>query len=200
MMAHWPIPAGWWDRAARRARHAGRDLLEQLQPFRAQAVFELGEAGDVAAWPRDALDETGADRIDGLREHDRHRAGGLPHGSHDVAAGSQDHVRGERGQFRGVAAPALGVAAGPADVDAQVAADDPARLLQALLERREACLPFRIVGGGVYENADATHALLRARGKRHRGRPAKHRKKFTPTTHVFCPLKRTTLFSFAKRR
>ena len=61
----------------RRARHARRDLLEQLQPFPAQAVFELHEAGGVAARPRQALDEAGADRIGDIREHDRHGAGRL---------------------------------------------------------------------------------------------------------------------------
>ena len=61
----------------RRVRHAGRDLFEQLQPFRADAVFELGKTGDVAARPRQARDEAGADRIRGLREHDRHGAGRL---------------------------------------------------------------------------------------------------------------------------
>src|SRR5262245_47347098 len=35
-----------------RPRDGWRDLLEQLQPFRAQAVFELHESGGVAARPR----------------------------------------------------------------------------------------------------------------------------------------------------
>ena len=61
----------------RRSRHARRDLLEQFQPFPAQAVFELHEAGGVAARPRQAIDEAGADRIGDDREHDRHGAGRL---------------------------------------------------------------------------------------------------------------------------
>ena len=47
----------------RRSRHARRDLLEQFQPFAAQAVFELDETGGVAARPRQALDQAGADRV-----------------------------------------------------------------------------------------------------------------------------------------
>jgi hypothetical protein len=35
----------------RRSFHAGRDLLEQLQVFRARAVFEQGKSGHVAARP-----------------------------------------------------------------------------------------------------------------------------------------------------
>ena len=41
---------------------AGHNLLEQLQPFSAQIVFELQEACDVAARPCQAIDEAGADR------------------------------------------------------------------------------------------------------------------------------------------
>jgi hypothetical protein len=70
----------------RRARHAGRDLFEQLQPFRADAVFELGKTGGVASRLRQARDEAGADRIGGLREHDRHGAGRLEQPTHDLAA------------------------------------------------------------------------------------------------------------------
>ena len=47
----------------RRSRHARRDLLEQLQPFPAHAVFERDKTGGVAARPRQAVDEAGADRI-----------------------------------------------------------------------------------------------------------------------------------------
>ena len=58
----------------RRSRHAGRDLLEQFQPFAAQAIFEREETGGVAARPRQAVDEAGTDRIADVREHDRHGA------------------------------------------------------------------------------------------------------------------------------
>jgi hypothetical protein len=47
----------------RRPRDAWRDLLEQLQPLPAQTVFELHEAGGVAARPRQAFHEAGADRV-----------------------------------------------------------------------------------------------------------------------------------------
>src|SRR5262245_54799350 len=45
------------------ACHARRDFLEQLQPFSADVVFELHKFGRVAARPRQAVDEAGADRI-----------------------------------------------------------------------------------------------------------------------------------------
>src|SRR5262249_55093167 len=47
----------------RNALHPGRDLLEQLEPFRADAELEQGKSSDVAAWPPQALDKAGADRI-----------------------------------------------------------------------------------------------------------------------------------------
>ena len=83
----------------RRSRHAGRDLFEQLQPFAAQAVFERGETGGVAARPRQARDETGADRVDDLHEHARHGAGGLKQRRRGCGASRSDEdVRRERGQ------------------------------------------------------------------------------------------------------
>ena len=62
------------------ALHARCDLLEQLQPFPAHAVFETDETGDVAARPRQAVDKAGPDRIGDVREHDRHGAGRLQQG------------------------------------------------------------------------------------------------------------------------
>ena len=61
----------------RRSRHARRDLLEQFQPFPAQAIFVLDKARGVAARPRKAIDEAGADRIGDKREYYRHGAGRL---------------------------------------------------------------------------------------------------------------------------
>jgi hypothetical protein len=57
-----------------RARHAWRNLLEHLEPFRADAVFIRGKTGDVAARPRQTVDEARANRIGHDREHNRHGA------------------------------------------------------------------------------------------------------------------------------
>jgi hypothetical protein len=43
-------------------------FLQKLRPFSAQAVFELREAGDIAARPRQTRDVAAADRVDGPRE------------------------------------------------------------------------------------------------------------------------------------
>jgi hypothetical protein len=36
----------------RHSRHARRYFFQQLQPFPTDAVFRIGKAGGVAAWPR----------------------------------------------------------------------------------------------------------------------------------------------------
>ena len=52
--------------------HARSDLFEQLQPFRADAIFVQHKTSSVAARPGERLHETGADRFADLRENDRH--------------------------------------------------------------------------------------------------------------------------------
>ena len=84
----------------RRARHARRDLLEQFQPFAAQAVFELRETGGVAARPRQAVDEAGADRIDDMANTIGTVRVACSNAANGRRAMSQDDVRRERDQFR----------------------------------------------------------------------------------------------------
>src|SRR5262249_49934013 len=110
------------------------------------------------------------DRIDDLREHDRHGAGRLQQRHHDRDATSQNDVGCERNQFRRLFANALGIAHGPAIFDARVAAVGPTKLLQALRESGEPGLTFRIVGGQIHEHADSPHALALLRARRERPR------------------------------
>src|SRR5262249_20959694 len=48
------------------------NLLEQFQPFPAEAIFVKAKAGGVAARPRQALNESTADRISDVHEHTRY--------------------------------------------------------------------------------------------------------------------------------
>src|SRR5262245_32022174 len=57
--------------------YAGRDLLEELQPFSADAVFIKHKTSSITAWPGESFDEAGAHRFGELHEHDRHSAGRL---------------------------------------------------------------------------------------------------------------------------
>src|SRR5262249_28160346 len=69
------------------------------------------------------------------------------------------------------------IAATPPDVDAHVAADGPAELLQPLQKRRVAGLAVGIIRRQVHQHGDAAHALalLRARRERPRRRAAEQR-------------------------
>jgi len=83
------------------------------------------------------------------------------------AEAKPDDVRRKRDQLRRVPGNAAHVGC-PAILDAHVAADGPAKLLQSLQERADAGLRFRIVRRQVHEHANAPHmaALLRACRKR----------------------------------
>src|SRR5262249_30721998 len=54
-----------------RSRHVGSNFLKQLSPFSTHAVFEIQEAGDIAAWVGHALYEAGTDRIWNIHEYNR---------------------------------------------------------------------------------------------------------------------------------
>jgi hypothetical protein len=163
----------------RHPRHSGRNLFEQFQPFRAHAVFEQGESGGIAARPRQAVDEAGADRIDDGREHDRYGAGRLQQRPHGRGGMGQDDVGRERGQFRRVPANLGNIGRSPSCVDAHVAADGPARLLQALMKCRNAGLHSRIVRGCGQQHADNAHpfGLLCSRHRWPSHRAAEQRNK-----------------------
>ena len=65
-----------------------------------------------------------------------------------------------------------------------VATVDPAQLLQALLERRDAGLKFRIVRGCGHQHADVPYTLLRARRERPGRRRTTQNAKKGPSPHV----------------
>jgi len=71
-------PSGVGIAKHRRSLHPGRDLLEQLQPFSAHAVFGIGKPCGVAARPRQTFDRAATHWISHLHEYDRHGTGG-PH-------------------------------------------------------------------------------------------------------------------------
>src|SRR5215471_5514988 len=49
--------------------HSRSDLFQQLQPFPADAVFELNKSGGIAARSCQAIDEGGADGVYDIDEH-----------------------------------------------------------------------------------------------------------------------------------
>src|SRR5262249_50236589 len=94
----------------------------------------------------------------------------------------QDNFRRQCDQFRCVSAYVLGFAAAPTGVDPYIAADDPTRLHECLLEGSDPSLKVRIVRSGRQQHADAPHALalLGVRRERPHGRTANERDELTP--------------------
>ena len=173
--AHWPVPEGMAGSRRTAARVTpGAISLSSSSHFALRLYSNDSEAGDIAAGPRQALDEARADRIGGLGEHDRHGAGGPSQWSHGRAARRQNDVRRERDQFGRVSAICgRHRPAGPTGIDLHVAADGPAQLLQPLQERPR-CGPVlqdrpRL---RAYEYADAPHPLRLLRARRQRPRAA----------------------------
>jgi hypothetical protein len=113
---------------------------------------------------RQAFDKSGTDGIEHLRENDRYRAGRLQQGPRGCAANSQDDVGRECNQFRCVSANALGVAPAPTEVNASIAAVDPARLRERLRER------FALASVG---NVAKSHHSAQYRQPRHDSEMAK---------------------------
>ena len=168
MTAHWPAPALVSEDAD--AFDLRRRLLKQLNPLSAQVVIELEEAGGVAARLRHAVGHAGANRIDGLREHDRYGAARLLQRGRGRAGAGKDHVGVKCDEFRRIFAKARYIALAPAGFDPQVPADLPARPLHPLQERRKTGLRVRLVGCGVHEHAYAPHAFTLLRSPHHRPR------------------------------
>ena len=78
MAANWPIPAVMAGSRRTAARVTpGAICLSSSSHFPLMPYSNCDKAGGVAARPRQAIDEAGADRIGDDREHDRHGAGRL---------------------------------------------------------------------------------------------------------------------------
>src|SRR5215469_12811314 len=158
------------------ALYAGRDLLEQLQPFPAYIIVVDGETGGVAAWPRQAVDEAGSNWIGNKHEYDRQRARGLEQRLRPTGAIGEDHVGRERNQLGRDLATNVGAAGGPAVHHPHVAAIDPAQFLGPVQKSGETRKRFRIVRSDRHQHPDAAHpALLRPRRERPRGHAAEQR-------------------------
>src|SRR5262249_37592441 len=104
----------------RHSLYAGRDLLEQLQPFAAEAVFIQHKTGSVAARPGEGFDKASAHRVGDQHEHNRYGTSRLQQRPRAWTADSEDDVGRECNQFRRVSANALGVTRAPADVNANI--------------------------------------------------------------------------------
>ena len=114
----------------RKPAETGDDLAQDFEPLGGR-ISRLGrQAGDVAARPRQARDETAPNRVRRQREHDRDRRG-CPLGCRDRGARGDDDVDlsvDELGHDLGIA---LDTSLCPAILDRHVAALCPAELAQS---------------------------------------------------------------------
>ena len=88
------------------ASYRRRHFPEELQPFGDHADIEVRQPGDVAAWPREAFDETHSDGIGGTRHDNRNDTtrflgrtgcGGTRHDNDiDLETGKLSRQRGKR--------------------------------------------------------------------------------------------------------
>src|SRR4051812_35415664 len=109
-----------------------RELLKQLQPFRHDTVFKLREPRDVASRPGHAFNYAQTNRIDRLREYNRHATARLLQRQYRDAGCGERHVWTKRHQLYSVGTKTIGIAFTPPVVDVQVASDNPAILRQTL--------------------------------------------------------------------
>ena len=132
-----------------------RDLAQQFKPLAADRGLEIGEAGDVAAGPREACDQAARDRVAVSHEHDRHGRRRVAQRGDCRRAARQDRVGRLRHQRGGLGAHALRIACGPAHIDPKIAAFLPAELGQACTERRDPRLRRRVGRIDAHQHADA---------------------------------------------
>ena len=151
----------------RDARRRRDDLLDELQPLRAEVRRNNGVAGDVAARMRKALHQSGPHRIADQDHDDRDgRCGGLGGAARRRAIG-HDHVDRQTRQIGRRCRKPPGIAVGAAIFESDGLSFDIARLAQRLPER----LPDR----PVVDDADArdfrSAAVARARRAANAARP-----------------------------
>src|SRR6516164_6442773 len=117
---------------------------------------------------RQALDEALVDRFGDQYENNRYRAGRLLQRLDAWAASTKNYVGRKVQELRTELFCHLETRDAKSIVDLQVAADNPAQLLQLLHHCRDPCLNNWIVGVALFKPADAPESvrLLSADGKR----------------------------------
>ena len=155
-------------------REVGNDLPEQLQPFAFEVRRDRAQSGDIAAGPRQARHDAGADRI-ADRDHDhRDRRRRLLDGEGGGRARGHDHIHFRGEQFGDERGKALVFSFRPAILDDDVAALLVAELAQPVAERPDE-IGLERSGGVAQENRSrGIFPLLRA-GRRAAMQPPRRR-------------------------
>ena len=132
----------------------------------------MGQPGDVAAGPRQAVHETPPDGVDDVDEHDRHAVALALERRHDRPGGGEHHLGAGAQKLPRHRLRARRLAGSEAHPNLDVAALDPAEGMEPLAEGCETRLPFRISFGEAEDDADPSPPLGRLRSAR--SRPCRH--------------------------
>src|SRR5262249_22836998 len=146
----------------------GRNLFQQLNPFAPNRILKIGKAGDVLAGTCQTGGKAAANRVADEREYDRYGARFLlQNPCHLIRTGHHDVGRhGDQLFCKGLSL--VGITASPTIVDPDIASSDPAQVWEALQQRCDIALSWRIPLGVSHEHADAPHPLGLLRPPRER--------------------------------
>src|SRR5262249_35243418 len=150
--------------------------------FPADRRFVVRESGEDSPGVRHAGDQAAAERVGNGNEHDRNAARFQLQRLRHPRAGSEDHIRSRAHELRSNRPQTRGRQRAPVFLDANIAAVDPAELLERFAKCRAACTRLRLVGKCIREVNEAWYAarLLRARRERTRRRAAEQRDELAP--------------------
>src|SRR5262245_9914672 len=98
----------------------------------------MRKPGDVAAWPRQVVDQSAADRVAHLSKHDRYRARCLFRQHGRAIALDDDDIGRQRDQFGSIRCHRSEITARKAEIETDVVVFSPAKLLEAALQYLDA--------------------------------------------------------------
>src|SRR5262249_61634788 len=145
-----------------------RDLLEQIEPLRAERRLQIRETCHVAARMREAGHKTLRHWLAHRDEYDRHSRSRRLDFAQTPTAVDCDHVRHLSPQLLCDAAGPLAVQHPPEIINGYIAAGNPPRLFQSVSERSSTQLSLRVALNVLHHNRDPPHSLALLRTRRHR--------------------------------
>src|SRR5262249_35144852 len=167
----------WWIGQNRNALRGRYQLFKQVKPFSPHRELEHREPSDVAARPRQALDETLAHRVGDIGKHDRQHSRRLHQSGKRGTALSNDEISSQLNKWCCQGLQTAHIALGPAIINPNTLPLGPSQALEFRCECCELSVCLRVGFTNKHQYADAAHplALLRARRQRPRRRAADER-------------------------
>ena len=181
----------------RRPCDARRDLLEQVRPACRRSSPPTWRNGDVAAWTRQARDETAADRIGNHRKNDWDGACLLQHPA-VVEMIAKNKVGLQRYEFLREPLRRTPHLTRSGECRSGCCGPPSTRASESLPERRDPGLCFLVALGIPHQHADPPHpvGLLRARSERPIRRRATEKRDELASLHVRPQARETASYRF----